>query len=115
MKGGAKVEDEIELTYQTEVWGEPSKLSVKEKARKGDVVTVEAKLFDASGILCLDSAKTIRFSLTGTGNLVDNLGTVRASRELQLSNGRAEISVFCKGGCTITATPEGVPAASLHL
>jgi beta-galactosidase len=90
-------------------------LKLTEKARKAELVTVEATLFDANGVQCLDSSKTIRFALAGAGSLVENLGTVRASREVQLSNGRAEISVVRKGACTIKATPEGVPSASLNL
>jgi beta-galactosidase len=80
-----------------------------------NLVTVEARLFDARGVLCLDASETLRFSLTGEGRLVDNLGTTRASRELQLSNGRAEISLIRKGGCTIEASSEGLPVASLKL
>jgi beta-galactosidase len=114
-KGEATVSDEIDLIYQTQPWGEPAELRLSEKARSQNTVTVEAKLFDVKGVLCLDSAKTVRFSLTGAGILVDNLGTTRASREFQLSNGHAEISVVRKGECTIEATPEGVPTASFDL
>lgn len=114
-KGETEVSDEIDLIYQTESWGDPVQVRLSEKARNQNLVTVEAKLFDVKGILCVDSAKTIRFQLTGAGSLIDNLGTTRASRELQLSNGRAEISVICKGACTIEATPEGMPTASFNL
>jgi beta-galactosidase len=55
----------------------------------------------------------LRFSLAGEGRLIDNLGTTRASRELQLSNGRAEISLSSIGTCTIYAAVEGLPSASL--
>jgi beta-galactosidase len=114
-KGEATVEDEIYLTYQSERWGQPVQLKLSQKERKDNIVTVEAKLFDANNVLCLDSAQTVRFSLAGPGNLIDNLGTTWGSRELQLSNGRAEISVVRKGGCRIQAVPEGLPAASLQL
>jgi beta-galactosidase len=114
-KKSVTVTDEIGLTYQTESWGAPAGLRLYEKARKQDVVTVETRLFDANGVLCLDCSKNVRFSLTGAGSLVDNLGTTRASRELELSNGRAEISIICKGACTIEAAPEGLPAAKFDL
>lgn len=114
-KGEATVIDEIDFTYQTEPWGAPAEVRLFEKARNEEVVTVEAKLFDGKGILCLDSAMAVRFSLTGAGTLVDNLGTTRASRELQLSNGRAEISAVRKGACTIKAALEGMPIASFNL
>jgi beta-galactosidase len=115
IKGEVTVEDDIELTYQTEPWDNPARLSLTRTQLKSDIVTVEAKLLDAKGVLCLDSSSSVRFSLTGTGTLIDNLGTTRASRELQLSNGRAEISVVRRGTCTIEATPEGMPATSLRL
>jgi beta-galactosidase len=113
--GAATITDEIDLIYQTEPWDKPAELKLSEKERKNNVVTVEAILFDAHGIWCLDSPRTIRFSLAGAGRLLDNLGTIRGSRELQLSNGRAEISFVREGECRIEATPEGLPTASLHV
>jgi beta-galactosidase len=63
----------------------------------------------------LDSRNAVRFSLAGDGTLLDNMGTARGSRELQLSNGRAEISAIHKNGCTIGVACEGLPAAFLKL
>ena len=105
----------IELTYQTEPWGKPAELRLTEKARKGNTVSVGAMLYDAKGVLCLDSRDVVRFSLAGAGQLLDNLGTSRGSRELQLSNGRAEISLTRTGGCTVGVASEGLPAAFLNL
>jgi beta-galactosidase len=114
-KGATVVTDEIDLSYQTEQWEHPTQLELIEKGRTHGVVTVKARLLDGRGILCLDSAKVIRFSLSGAGKLVDNLGTTTGSREVQLSNGCAEISVVRVGECRIQATPEGLPSASLEL
>jgi beta-galactosidase len=114
-KGEVTVVDKIELIYQTEPWDNPTQLKLTKGELKSDIVTVEARLLDAKGVLCLDSSSSVRFSLTGAGTLIDNLGTTRASRELQLSNGRAEISVVRRATCTIEATPEGMAAASLKL
>jgi beta-galactosidase len=114
-KGEVTVQDEIYLTYQSEQWGKPVQLKLSQKERKDSIVTVEAKLLDAEGVLCLDSAQTVRFSLAGAGSLIDNLGTARGSREVQLSNGRAEISITRKARCRIEAVPKGLPAASLDL
>ena len=114
-KGEVAVEDNIELIYQAEPWDNPAQLKLTKRELKGDIVTVEAKLLDAKGVLCLDSSSSVRFSLAGAGTLIDNLGTTRASRELQLSNGRAEISIVRRGTCTIEATPAGMPATSLKL
>ena len=64
-KGEVTVQDEIYLTYQNEQWGNPVQLKLSQSKRKQNIVTVEAKLFDAKGVLCLDSAQTLRFSLAG--------------------------------------------------
>jgi beta-galactosidase len=113
--GQDTVTDEIELAYQTDVWGEAAELRLYQSERDEGLIVIEAKLYDASGVLCLDSARSVRFSLAGAGHLIDDLGTTRASREVQLSNGRAEISFVRKGECRIVAQPEGLAAASLNL
>ena len=114
-KGDATVTDEVELIYQTEPWGKPEELRLTEKARTGNISTIAAMLYDARGLLCLDSRNVIRFSLAGAGKLLDNLGTSRGSRELQLYNGRAEISVARTGGCMLGVASEGLPSAFLNL
>lgn len=112
-KGAVTVTDEIGLTYQVEPWGKPATLRLSEKLRDGGQITVEATLLDAKGALCLDARDCIRFSLAGPGRLIDNLGTTRASSELQLANGRAEISLVAKGACWVEAVLAGLPAATL--
>ena len=114
-KGATEVSDQIELSYQTEPWGDPFQLRLFEIGRNENVITVEARLFDKRKVLCLDSSRLVSFSLAGAGRLVDNLGTSRGSRKLQLSNGRAEISIICQGEITIGVTSEGLPTASLNL
>ncbi len=114
-KGNTTITDEISLTYQSEPWGKPATLRVFEKERDGNRITVEVKLFDAQGVLCLDARDFVRFSLAGTGRLIDNLGTTRGSRERQLANGRAEISLHATGACTVEAAAEGLPAAALKV
>lgn len=112
-KGDARIIDEIEVHYQSEPWGTPNRLQLRAAPRRGNVVRIEAKLLDTNGVLCLDATHAVRFSLAGTGTLIDNLGTSRASRVLQLSNGRAEISVICRGTCTLSAKPAGLTAAEI--
>jgi beta-galactosidase len=114
-KGATTVADEISLTYQTEPWGKPTQLRLVERSRRDDIVTIAVTLHDTAGVRCLDSRNLVRFSLAGDGKLIDNLGTANGSRELQLYNGRAEISVKRKGGCTIGITSEGLPATLLKL
>jgi len=114
-QGKVAVTDDVELTYQTEPWGQPAELRLTEKAHKGNTVSVGAMLFDAKGVPCLDSRNVVRFSLAGAGRLLDNLGTSRGSRELELYNGRAEISVAHSGRCTLGVASEGLPTAFLNL
>ena len=76
-KGPVTVTDDVELTYQTDPWAKPAELQLTEKTQNGTKTTVEAKLYDAHGVLCLDSRNTVRFSLAGDGKLLDNLGTSR--------------------------------------
>jgi beta-galactosidase len=113
-KGKATVTDQIELIYQTQPWGKPAELRLLEKGRKENIISVAVTLHDAKGVPCLDSSNFIRFSLAGEGNLLDNLGTTRGSRELQLYNGRAEISLTRTGGCILGVDSEGLPAAFLN-
>ena len=114
-RGDTTVTDEIGLTYQTEPWGKPASLELLEKERHGERITVETKLYDAQRVLCLDARDFVRFSLAGMGRLIDNLGTTRASRELQLANGRAEITLLAMGACTVEAAVAGLPAAVLKV
>jgi beta-galactosidase len=114
-KGPAIVTDQIDLTYQTEPWGKPAQLRLSQTAHSRKAISVLATLHDANGVLCLDSRNSVRFSLAGDGRLIDNLGTVRGSRELELRNGRAEISLTCTGGCTVGVASEGLPPAFLNL
>jgi beta-galactosidase len=113
-KGDVSVTDQIELTYQTQPWGKPAAFRLTEKGRNEDVISIAVTLHDAAGVQCLDSCNLIRFSLAGEGKLLDNLGTARGSRELQLYNGRAEISFVRKGGCIVGVDSNGLPATFLN-
>lgn len=112
---GKLLHDEIEFAYQAEAWGSPAELRIAQLQRDNDKVTVETRIHDADGILCLDARESVRFSLAGEGKLMDDLGTTRASRELQLSNGRAQISFKKLGKCTLTAQVKGIPGAVLEM
>ena len=114
-KGAVNVTDEVELAYSTEIWSKPAELRLTEKVRREDTAIVEVKLYDAKGVLCLDSRNVVHFSLAGSGQLIDNLGTTRGSREIQLYNGRAEISATIKGKCMMGVTSEGLPSTFLNL
>ncbi len=58
-KGNKTVTDEITFLYQTETWDSPSEMKLTEKSRSTadgkEIVAVEAKLYDAKGVQCLDA------------------------------------------------------------
>jgi beta-galactosidase len=115
-KDGVEVTDEITFLYQTAKWDKPAKLDLRECARKGDVVTVEARLYDAKGVQCLDSRQRVRFGLAGDGLLLDNLGTSAGSREVELYNGRAMISLRINGGVSqVSVASKDVPTVFLKI
>ena len=107
--------DEIRLVYQTESWGKPAKLALKEISRAGDIVTLETRVFDAKGVPCLDAAQLVSFGFTGDGKLLDNLGTASGSRKVQFANGRATIRVQLTGNAAATVTAEGLETVVLPL
>jgi beta-galactosidase len=115
-KNGADVSDEVRFRYQTAKWGKPAKLALAEVERAGDRVTVEARLYDASGVQCLDARDFVRFGLAGDGRLLDNLGTSTGSRLVGMYNGRALISLLRNGGAsTVSVQAKGTGTAFLKV
>jgi beta-galactosidase len=115
-KGDKIVTDEIAFLYQTETWAAPAEIKLTEKSRGQidgkETVTVEATVYDAKGVLCLDSRKRLRFTLAGVGNLIDNRGTTKASRVVEMYNGRSEITLIRNGGeSTVGVTVAGIKPA----
>lgn len=95
-----KMTDEISFEYQTEKWGAPA--SIRLTHIKDNMV--EAQLYDANGIRCLDSRAWIEFSIAGAGKLMRNQGTATGSQRIQAANGRAVICLKdIKGDCVISA------------
>lgn len=95
-QGKQILEDEICQEYQTKVWGQPVKLRLmqvvtSDEDEKGTLL--RAELLDADGTRCLDGACFVRFGCTEPSALLQNQGTSRGSRLIQMSNGRAEIYV----------------------
>jgi beta-galactosidase len=115
-KDGASVSDEIKLLYQTANWEQPARLALAEVSRDKDNVTIEAALLDAKGTLCLNARNVVRFSLAGSGTLIDNQGTSTGSRVVQLYNGRAQISLARNGGAsTAGVVSEGIAPAFVSI
>lgn len=114
-KGKITVKDEIDFDYQIEKWGAPARLTLSEIARETrdgkEILTVEGRLYDANGILCLNAKNLVHFTLAGDGELIDNRGTSRGSRIVQMYNGRAQISLIRTGNTTIGISSQGLEAA----
>jgi beta-galactosidase len=110
------VTDEIEFEYQTAKWGKPARLELAQIAGDAGTVTIEARLVDANGVLCVDGKNVLRFSVAGCGCLIDNLGTSSGSRVVQLYNGRARISLRRNGGAsTAGVASDGIAPAFLSI
>ena len=111
-KDSSSVIDKTQFSYQTTPWSKPAELRLVSSKRTGKTATIEAKLFDQSGTLCLDARNRVRFGLTGGGKLNDNLGTSTGSRVVELYNGRAEISILLGlQPSIICVSSEGLPDA----
>jgi beta-galactosidase len=114
-QNGVETEDEITFDYQTAKWSEPARLTLQEVARDGDVFTLEARAYDRSNVWCLDATNVVRFSLAGDGRLLDNLGTVRGSRVVQLANGRAWISARLNGPAVAGVVAANLPPVFVNI
>jgi beta-galactosidase len=115
-KESITMRDTISFFYQDKKWGKPQKALVENESEKNDIVTMHVKLVDKENQQCLDATNWVRFSLAGDGRLIDNQGTARASRYIQLSNGTATISVKTHGGKSVVcAKVDGVPAVFINL
>lgn len=92
-RDGVIVEEELTFEYQTQVWDKPAKLQLIAEKRDNGLYEVLVEAYDSKGVFCPDAANFIRFDAAGDGKLLDNLGTVRGSRLVQLASGRASIYV----------------------
>lgn len=107
LKDGVVVEDSVGFLYQTETWGAPIRLRLQAEPQTDGRVYVEAQALDAAGVPCLDAVRFLRFGISGDGRLLDNLGTVRGSRLIQLANGRAGIFFDPAGALPAAITESG--------
>jgi hypothetical protein len=114
--GSTDLTDELRLNYQTTTWGKPARLVLKEIAQTNALATVQVQAFDKDGVLCLDAANLVRFGLTGDGRLLDNLGTVRGSRAVQLADGKAQISLqLTARKAVVSVASEGLTTQFLNV
>ncbi len=115
-KGKVTVSDEITQEYQTEKWGKPAQMVLAQIAAADGIATLQVKLLDANGILCLDAANLVSFNLVGDGELIRDQGTATGSAKVQLYNGRALIKVKTNQANSVVAVQsKGIPTVFLKL
>ncbi len=111
-KGAVEVVDEITTFYQTRPFGKPAQFELSQTKVAGGLIQVEAWLMDDGGRMCVTSRNEVRFELAGDGLLIDNLGTSKGSRKVELCNGRAYISLNPRGGKSVVSiSSQGLPTA----
>ena len=104
--------DEITFEYQTEKWGAPAEIRLAQVAPN----LIEAQIYDANGIRCLDSSDWIEFSIAGDGELLQNQGTATGSRRIQAANGRATIRLRSHTGpCVVAAKTDNINSSLITL
>ncbi|HMI01304.1 MAG TPA: glycoside hydrolase family 2 TIM barrel-domain containing protein, partial [Pedobacter sp.] len=115
-KGKTVVEDEIEQDYQTAKWSKPAKMVLEKIKEENGTSTIQVKLLDANGVLCLDALNFVSFSLIGDGELIADQGTSSGSRRVGVYNGRATIRIKTNGGKSMASVKsEGLPTVFLSL
>ncbi|GAB1855226.1 glycoside hydrolase family 2 TIM barrel-domain containing protein [Flavobacteriaceae bacterium MHTCC 0001] len=115
-KNSKVVKDEIKFNYQTQTWSAPVKFKLSEVASKDDVVKIKVEALDKNGVKCLDARNKVRFEIVGDGQLLENLGTSGGSKEVQLYNGHAFISVKKNNGVSyVCVSEEKIPTEFIRL
>ncbi|MEC0229161.1 glycoside hydrolase family 2 TIM barrel-domain containing protein [Paenibacillus alba] len=116
-KDDVVVMDEVSFEYQVEKWLSPNKLQLTATRLSENKVFLEVKTYDVNDVYCPDASNFVRFSVSGEGRLLDNLGTALGSRYVQLANGRAGIYVECREDAEGSAavTSDGLKTAMVLL
>jgi len=115
VKGKPVLKDSLHFYYQTQKWGKPEKLALTKKFVAPDKVFVQVKAYDEKGVFCPVAKNKITFGITGKGKLLDDLGTIYGSREIQLSNGRAGIYIQLYGTAVVSVLSKDMPSTFLKV
>jgi beta-galactosidase len=115
-KGKQRLEDQINFTYQSDKWSNPSKITIEKLSEENGIATIQVKLLDNRNVQCMDAANWVRFELAGDGKMIENQGTSTGSRKVQAYNGTAIIRVNTNGGnSVVSAKVDGVPTSFISL
>ncbi|MEM6348972.1 MAG: glycoside hydrolase family 2 TIM barrel-domain containing protein [Bacteroidota bacterium] len=93
-----ELRDEINLTYQTETWGDIAQLILNEEIIDEQYSWLSVKALDAKGVLCLDAIDKVEFLAMGDAELIKDQGTPHGSQKVGLCNGEAKIMVRRSSG-----------------
>ena len=94
---GQDVVDSLQLEYQTQKWGEPVQLELKEIEIDDESSWLEVRVYDKNHVFCPVARNVVRFSVAGEAFLIGNQGTANGSNMVQLSNGMAKIRIKKEG------------------
>ncbi len=115
-KGKQVLSDSIVQDYQLKNWLVPAKLNLSVVKQEGDSVRIMVKAYDKNSVFCPDAKNQVRFSVSGEGKLLDNMGTANGSRVIELYNGRAEIYIKMNGKEAVAGVvAEGLEPAFIHI
>ena len=115
-RGVAQIVDQCNLEYQTQAWGIPAKLEIREVNRSLTKILVEAQVVDVEGVLCLNARNRVSFGITGDGTLLGDLGSSVGSRLIEARNGRAQIGLLTnRGKSTVSASSRNLATAFLSV
>lgn len=83
--------DTLNVTYSSTLADKPSTLILSSTPAEDGFQLIEAIMVDKAGNRCLDFEDRIYFSHSGTGALMQNMGTPTGSLSIRMANGRAAI------------------------
>jgi len=84
-------EDTITVNYTYKKAKNAEKIDLKSDRLQNGNYLITATVVDIEGQRCLDYNKRIYFSVSGSGNLLENYGTSTRSSVIEAANGRAQI------------------------
>ena len=83
--------DTLEINYSFKKNEIPEEIKVIGKKLQSGNYLIEALVVDKNGSRCLDYNKRIYFSVSGSGKLIENMGTPTGSSTIEAANGKAQI------------------------
>ena len=104
------------ITYQAPDWGKPNKIVLSAESMEDDHYLVTAMMTDQDGQRVFDYEERVYFDLSGSGELIVNLGTPTGSQTIDFANGIAKIKVKTAGApCTIEARNQNFKGSYLTI